>query len=323
MKINYDLIKSNLETYKEAKSILPVIGEYEREEVSSSVMRNLGLGSFASFHDFIKLAERSEFSPIMTDITWRKLKPLISTHTKTDRLKKFIMNRTQNQFTDLLNSTEEFDRLLNGRWIRKPGYTPRGRKTYGKRSDVRIEGLEYCIIPLINYIILNDIDVFETKRVIIPYSPDIDIESFHYQPRFSSITKWYTFEKLEFDKVPKREIEVTKKLLDNFINIMGESHIDPRKLNLDYIISTISDKIRKSMIVPSGTIIKCLRDVNNDYRKQVLTKDVSYSVRGSYIQSGYLKVSVTNDLGSNDYYDYANFEDMAIHREDLLRSLLG
>jgi hypothetical protein len=34
-------------------------------------------------------------------------------------------------------------------------------------------------------------------------------------------------------------------------------------------------------------------------------------------------VNVTNDLGCNDYYDYANFEDMAIHREDLLRSLLG
>ena len=109
----------------------------------------------------------------------------------------------------------------------------------------------------------------------------------------------------------------------NFINIMTESHIDPRKLNLDYIISTISDKIRKSMVVPNGTIIKCLRDVNNDYRKQVLTKDVSYSVRGSYIQGGYLKVNVTNDLGGSDYYDYANFEDMAIHREDLLRSLLG
>jgi hypothetical protein len=77
------------------------------------------------------------------------------------------------------------------------------------------------------------------------------------------------------------------------------------------------------MIVPTGTIIKCLKDVNNDYLKQVLTKDVSYSVRGSYIQSGYLKVSVTNDLGGSDYYDYANFEDMAIHREDLLRSLLG
>jgi len=229
-------------------------------------------------------------------------------------LKKFVMNRTQKQFTELLNNNEDFDRLLNGRWLRRPGHTPRGRKTYGRRSEVRIEGLDHCAVPLVNYIILNDIEIFES---------DPNIYSFITQDRLISVSKWYTFEKLDFDKVPKREIEVTKKLLDNFINIMSESHIDPRKLNLDYIISTISDKIRKSMIVPNGTIIKCLRDVNNDYRKQVLTKDVSYSVRGSYIQGGYLKVNVTNDLGSNDYYDYANFEDMAIHREDLLRSLLG
>lgn len=314
MKINYDSIKLNLATYKEAKSILPVIGEYEREEVSSSVMRNLGLGKFAEFSDFLKQSEKSGFNPITEDITWRKLKLLISTHTKVDRLKKFVMNRTQKQFTELLNNNEDFDRLLNGRWIRKPGYTPRGRKTYGRRSEVRIEGLDHCVVPLVNYIILNNIEVFES---------DPNIYSFITQDRLIGVSKWYTFEKLDFDKVPKREIEVTKKLLDNFINIMSESHIDPRKLNLDYIISTISDKIKKSMIVPAGTIIKCLRDVNNDYRKQVLTKDVSYSVRGSYIQSGYLKVSVTNDLGGSDYYDYANFEDMAIHREDLLRSLLG
>ena len=314
MKINYDSIKLNLATYQEAKSILPVICEYEREEVSSSVMRNLGLGKFAEFSDFLKQSEKLGFNPITEDITWRKLKLIISTHTKVDRLKKFVMNRTQKQFTELLNNNEDFDRLLNGRWIRKPGHTPRGKKTYGKRSDVRIDGLEYCAIPLVNYIILNDIEVFES---------DPNIYSFITQDRLMSITKWYTFEKLDFDKVPKREIEVTKKLLDNFINTIEESHIDPRKLNLDYIVSTLSDKIRKSMVVPNGTIIKCLRDVNNDYRKQVLTKDVSYSVRGSYIQGGYLKVNVTNDLGSNDYYDYANFEDMAIHREDLLRSLLG
>ena len=313
MKINYDLIKSNLATYQEAKSILPVIGEYEREEVSSSVMRNLGLGKFAEFREFLKQSEKSGFNPI-EESTWRKLKLQISTNTKLDRLKKFVMNRTQKQFTELLNNNEDFDRLLNGRWVRKPGHTPRGRKTYGKRSEVRIDGLEYCAIPLVNYIILNDIEVFES---------DPNIYSFITQDRLIGVTKWYTYEKLDFDKVPKREIEVTKKLIDNFINIMTESHIDPRKLNLDYIISTLSDKIRKSMVVPNGTIIKCLRDVNNDYRKQVLTKDVSYSVRGSYIQGGYLKVNVTNDLGGSDYYDYANFEDMAIHREDLLRSLLG
>ena len=313
MKINYDLIKLNLATYQEAKSILPVISEYERDEIPSSVMRNLGLGKFASFCDFLKQSERSGFNPV-EDTTWRKLKLQISTHTKAERLKKFVMNRTQKQFIELLNNAEDFDRLLNGRWVRKPGYTRRGRKTYGRRSDVKVDGLEYCAIPMINYIILNDIEVFDGKP---------DILSFVSQDRLTSVTKWYTYERLEFDKVPKREIEITRKLIDNFINIMSESHIDPRKLNLDYIISTISDKIRKSMVVPNGTIIKCLRDVNNDYRKQVLTKDVSYSVRGSYIQGGYLKVNVTNDLGGSDYYDYANFEDMAIHREDLLRSLLG
>lgn len=314
MKINYDLIKLNLATYQEAKSILPVISEYERDEIPGSVMRNLGLGEFASFCDFLKQSERSGFNPVIEDMTWRKLKLQISTHTKAERLKKFVMNRTQKQFIELLNNAEDFDRLLSGRWIRKPGWSKRGRKTYGRRSEVKVDGLEYCAIPMLNYIILNDIEVFEGNLDIIPFIS---------QDRLVSVTKWYTYEKLDFDKVPKREIELTKKLLDSFINIMEESHIDPRKLNLEYVTSTISDKIRKSMVVPNGTIIKCLRDVNNEYGKKILTKDVSYSVRGSYIQSGYLKVNVSHDLGSNGYVDYSNFEDMAIHREDLLRSLLG
>ena len=119
MKLNYDLIKKNLATYAEAKELFPVISDYERGEVSISVMRNIGLQEFGEFYDFLKRGD----NPVEEGMTWRKLKLMIAEKTNNVRLKKFIMNRTQRQFNEILMDGPQFDRLLNGRWISKPTLT--------------------------------------------------------------------------------------------------------------------------------------------------------------------------------------------------------
>ena len=93
MKLNYDLIKKNLATYAEAKELFPIISEYERGEVNSSVMRNIGLQYFAEFWDFIKY--NNKFNPVIEGMTWRKLKTSIAESTQNDRLRKFFMNNSK------------------------------------------------------------------------------------------------------------------------------------------------------------------------------------------------------------------------------------
>ena len=54
MKFNYEIIKKNLEIYNEAKSLLPILSEYEKGEVSQYAIRNIGLRDFSDFSDFLK-----------------------------------------------------------------------------------------------------------------------------------------------------------------------------------------------------------------------------------------------------------------------------
>ena len=311
MKLNYDLIKKNLATYAEAKELFPVISDYERGEVNINVMRNLGLQEFGEFYDFLKRG-----NPIEEGMTWRKLKPIIAEKTTNARLKKFFMNRTQRQFNEILMDGTQFDRLLNGRWVSKPALTRRGRMSYGRRGGECIDGLKTCIVSLLNYIIQNNIDVYEDSKEYL-YKKFIQQESIYYSIR------WYTTMELEFDSVPKREIDVTRKLLNTFVEIMEETKIDFRKLNSEYIISSISNKIKNSMNVPAGTMLKCLKDITYG-NKISLIANKSYEVRSSSLNSnGYLQVYITDELNRSNYFPYSHFEDMAFHRDDLLSSLFG
>jgi hypothetical protein len=104
---------------------------------------------------------------------------------------------------------------------------------------------------------------------------------------------------------------------------MEETKIDFRKLNSEYIISSISNKIKSSMNVPNGTMLKCLKDVPYG-NKIALVANKSYEVRSSSLNSnGYLQVYITDELNRSNYFPYSHFEDMAFHRDDLLSSLFG
>jgi hypothetical protein len=318
MKLSYDIIKANLEAYEEAKKKIPAISQYEAGDVSSSAMRSLNLLKFADFYDFLKSVKNTGFDIIMPDMNWRKLKPILIEKTTNIRLRKFISNRTQNQFQSLLKDAETYDRLLNGRWVRKPKFTRRGRLGSGLRSDEYISGLVGGLIPIINYVIQNDIEVFESVK-----SGCVDIPSFISQDKNVHFLKWFTYEKLTLSTVPVREIEVTNKLISSFVEIIENSKIDPRKLNLDYVTTTISERLKKGMIVPDHTNLRCIRDVIDGMNRKIFTKDQVYSSQGSYISNGGVMVYLKNDLNHRSYVKYEDFEDMSIHRDDLLSSLFG
>lgn len=319
MKFNYEIIKKNLEIYNEAKSILPILSEYERGEINQYSIRNIGLKDFAEFSDFLKILSNKGFTPVM-NCNWRQLKPLLIEHTRTPRLKKLIGNKTQNQFNTILKDGETFDRFLNGRWVTKPGYNRRGSRTYGRRSNECIESFSDCIVPIINYLIQTDGEVYDNSGSVI-------FDSFLNQNRLYNTLRWYTDKVLDLSVVPKREIDVTRKLLNSFVQIMEETKIDFRKLNSDYISAAISEKIRNSMIVPNGTMLKCIKSHQYTQIGQPLQFSIeenkSYEVKSSNISNGFVRVLVRTESGRDDWFDYSNFEDMAFHRDDLLSQLFS
>jgi len=318
MKFNYEIIKKNLEIYNEAKSVLPIISEYERGEVNQYAIRNIGLKDFSEFADFLKMLSNNGFNPVMY-CNWRQLKPLLIEHTKNSRLKKLIGNKTQNQFKSILKDGETFDRFLNGRWITKPGYSNRGRRTYGRRGGECVESFSACIVPIINYLIQNDEEVYDNSSIIF--------DSFSSQNKISNTLKWYTTKLLDLNVVPKREIDVTRTLLSNFVQLMEDSKIDFRKLNSDYIITSMSEKIKSLMSVPNGTMLKCIKShqytvIGSQPRFSIIENN-SYQVVSSNISNGFVRVLVLTEEGRSEWFDYSSFEDVAIHRDDLLSQLFS
>jgi len=317
MKLNYDLIKKNLATYAEAKELFPIISEYETGQVSHSVMNKLGLGDFALFSNFLSANFKSGFNPVMKGMTWRRLKPLLVENTKNERFKKFIFNRTQRQFNEILNDGADFDRYLNGRWITKPSTSRTGRRTYGRRSHENIESFRSCIVPILNYVIENNIEVYSDSKDYKQHYSKLE-----YQSQIENSIKWYLTKELDFSNVPKREIDITRQMLSGLAQLVDDSKIDFRKLNSDYIIGTLSEKIVKLMKVPEGTRLKCLNDYF-EYTRKSLTKDQYYEVRGSSMSDGYVTVLIKDDNDRTGWFKYSCFEDVQLHRNDLLDSLFG
>ena len=89
MKITYDIISKNIETYKEAKDIFPVITQFEQNDIDYSAMHSLGLNKFADFHMFIKYLKLHGFEPITDTKSFKVLKPIIVDKTTTERFKTF------------------------------------------------------------------------------------------------------------------------------------------------------------------------------------------------------------------------------------------
>lgn len=316
MKLTYGFIKENLEAYEKARTTIPSVIQYESGEITDSAMRSLKIEKFAHFYDFISEQTKLGFSPVMPDMTWRKLKQILINNTKNERFKKFISSKTQSSFKKLLTQPEVYDRLLNGRWVSKPRILRRGRISSGRRSSEYFDGLSICFLPILNYIIQNDLDVFDRYKK----DTDInDIPQFPSQERYARSYMWFST-KLDLESIPYREIDVTNKLIQSFTKSLDEDKIDPRKLNVDYVINSISEKLRRSMRIPVGTNIKCLKTII-EKDKETFIQGKTYKVEDQYVSYGSLMVYLMNELGRREYVKFEHFEDMSLHRDNLLDDL--
>lgn len=315
MKFTYEFIKENIRIYQETKKQLPIISDFENGDVTYNAMRNVGLDKFAEFFNFQRDVNKQGFSLIQA-LTYKELKEIIITKTQNERFKTLLKNKSLKSFKKLIEEdSQTFDRLINGRWLRKPGYNNRGRRSWGRRSNLCVEGFDTAFIPLLNWIISNEIDTCENSQNDI-------YKKFSSQDKYVSRLKWYTGVQLSMELVPQKEIEVTHKLISSLVDFIDGSNIDFRKLNSDFIIDTLQNKIRKLITVPDGTIIRSKCDTDSSYGQNRLIEGKDYIVEGSSISAGFLRVAVTDESGLKNWYDYRLFEDLSTQR-DLLLTQLG
>lgn len=294
MKYNYETIEKNLEVFKQAKKEFPVIQQYINGEVSSDALSRIGLQSFSSFYDFIKLSESMNTDIINKNMTWRKLKPILINNTKSEKYKKYISNRTEKEFIKILTdgATGKLDSLMNGRWVKKPG-----RRRSGRRSDEKVDAIKLCSPSILNYVIKNEIDCDLSN-----------INNIH----------WYSYQKLSLDGLCKREIEVTDKMIKSITETLNTSSVDFRKLNIDYINTSIYDTLKRLMVISPNSTLKCIKGIHGR-----ITEGKIYTSNECTIRNGYLSVKVITDSGYQDYIGYSHFEDLSSLRQDTLSMILG
>jgi hypothetical protein len=309
MKITYETIRHNLDAYHKARTEYVVLRQFEEGSVDYSALTGLGLAKFGAFYNFLKKHKERGFDPISDPsiAIFAKLKEALIEKTSTTRFKTFLKNRSKKKFDAMLADKDEFDRLLNGAWKSRPVMRRNGRMGSGTRKQERIEGLEQALLPLINYIILNEIEV--TDR-------------FSWQDRISSDLDWFISARLSFSGIRTKEIEMTSSLIKAFSDLVEKEKFDFRKLNLSYVMSGIEKKIKKAFTVAEGTMLKCVEEVKDGHGAILLNHGSVYQARGCYESRGSLLVSVMQDNGSSAYHEFSKFEDISTKRDDLLSMLL-
>ncbi len=257
MKFTYDLIKKNLKTYLEVKEALPILSTS-----TNTMLIKLGFADFLDFGNFLNNLDKLNFSLIMSNMTWRRLKIILIENTENKRFQKYIQNRTQKEFNQILATPELYDRLLNGRWIQKPTYKNKNR---GRRANERFDGLEKCIVPILNYVIQNNVDVYDAHDMIT--------RSFANQlPTFKAI-KWFIMKELpSLSNLYNREINDSDGLIESLIGEMEEYQIDYSHINIDYVIDKLSTFIGKKMLISDRTRVRCIEDIKDSFSNKIATK---------------------------------------------------
>jgi hypothetical protein len=310
MKLTYDFIKKNLEVYNEVREKLSILKDYEEKLVDYNIMSNLNLEKFAIFYDqVIKMNNFHGFDNIICDYSFKDLKKIIIDSTKTIRYKSLIKNKTKPKFNQIFSDRDLFDRLLNGTWKTKPSLNRNGRMSYGTRKREKVDGFNNCLIPLLNYLIINEIEVAE-------------LDSRYQGNYYTNVYKYFTTDVLTTDVIPMNEIMVTNTFLHSLVSKIESENINYKSLNLDYIIGNIKSKLSRLMQVEPGTKLKSKNDFNSRITgNSILTKDKIYDCVSSSIIKGSLNVVIVDDFGHNRTFPYDIFEDIAQRRDDLLSLL--
>lgn len=313
MKLTSEIIQYNLLILDKAKKAFPVLKDYadaasfktshwtqglyadeywkneDHMRLFRDEIRTYKLHIYSDFIDFIEECKKNNQELFYRNkIKNTELQRILTLHAIDEEAKNCFKSKTKATFTKFINS-KKWD-LLSG-----------NSRSYRSRAKRYSDNLSKSCAIIANYCIQNEIEICDENSV--------------------RIKTWFTKQLPEPDLSISKEIERTSSIIDFIVSKLGENDSDFRKSNIDHLSMSIKNELSKKMMsLQKLEKIRCL-ELTQDQSTE-LTKNKIYEVKDTRIESGVLKVEISNDKGNLKYYFYRNFETVINLREGFISSLL-
>ena len=291
MIIKSEIIQVNLDRLEKAKKDFSILNDYASTN-NDTILRHLwdegrayGLLSYMTFIDFIrnsnKLGQEVFYSK---KIKIKDFQDILVKCATDDTVKKTLKSKSKVSFAKLINSP---------RWDLYSGNRRR-------RGGVRYHDNFVSSATIIaNFCIQNEILIEDDSRI-----------SEHYRKLLP-----------EIDLTLKKELELTKDLLDYMVKSFSNSDSDFRRLNVEHVTKFMGEELKKKLLnIEKGESVKLIEDASY-YGGLTLGK--TYDVKDKEMQSGRLNVVIENDNGYRRSYPYRLFETVSNLRNSALDDLLS
>ena len=291
MIIKSEIIQVNLDKLEKAKKDFSILNDYASTN-NDDVLRHLwdegrayGLLSYMTFIDFIrnsnKLGQEVFYSK---KIKIKDFQDALVKSAIDDTVKKILKSKSKVSFSKLINSTK---------WELYSGN--RRRRARGVRYN---DNFAFSATIIANFCIQNEILIEDDSRI-----------SEHYRKLLPDI-----------DLTLKKELELTKNLLDYMVKSFSNSDSDFRRLNVEHVTKFMGEELKKKLLnIEKGESVKLIEDASY-YGGLSLGK--TYDVKDKEMQSGRLNVVIENDNGYRRSYPYRLFETVSNLRNSALDDLL-
>lgn len=291
MVLKSEIIQQNIDKLEQAKKDFSILNDYSRID-DHSILRQLwdegrsyGFLSYMTFIDFERHAKKLNQEVFYKHkIKIPEFKKVLIDCAPDPTVKKVLKSKGKASFAKFINSPK---------WDLYSG-------TRRRRSRIRYNDNFVSSAAIIaNFCIQNEIEIEDTSR----------------------ISEFYRTPLAEIDLSLKKELELTKDLINYLVNNLSESGYDFKRLNIEHIGKFLSEELRRKLTnIEKGESVKLVEQ--NDYYG-ALTNGKVYEVVDKELQSGRLQVYVKNDLGNIRSYPYRIFETVSNLRNDALDLLLG
>lgn len=290
MIIKSEIIQNNLDRLEQSKKDFSLLNDYASTD-DHIVLKHLwdegrayGLLSYMNFIDFIRHTKKLNQEVFYkTKIKIPHFKEILIQNATDPTVKKVLKSKGKVSFAKFINSPK---------WELYSGHRRR-------RGGVRYNDNFVASAAIIaNFCIQNEIEVEDYTRICEYYRTNLS----------------------DLDPSLKKELQLTKNMIDYMVESLSESNYDFRRLNVEHISKFITEELKKKLIsIEKGESVKLIEDA--DYYGS-LTLGKVYEVIDKEITSGRLQVIIKNDLDFSRSYPYRLFETVSNLRNSVLDDLL-
>jgi hypothetical protein len=232
MIVKSEIIQVNLDRLEKAKKDFSILEDYaSTKDANLSHLwdegRAYGLLSYMTFIDFIKNSNKLGQEVFYSKkIKIKDFQDVLVKCATEDTVKKILKSKSKVSFAKLINSP---------RWDL---YSGNRRRRGGVRYH---DNFAPATAIIANFCIQNEIDVEDQSRI-----------SEHYRRLLP-----------EIDITLKKELELTKDLLNYMVKSFSNSSSDFRRLNVDHVTKSMGEELKKKLLnIEKGESVKLIEDAS-------------------------------------------------------------